>query len=253
MSKATLKPLGMKSYGHINHIPGSRLGLGDHHCDPGQARIATENPRDAHDLIIAQEKLDGSNVGIAKVDGTILPIIRAGYVATTSPYEQHQHFAHWVYANQARFALLLHEGERVCGEWLMQAHGTRYQLPGEPFVAFDLMRGSTRAPYDATWTRCTSVHLQLPPLLHHCYGVAFSLAQALQAIAQSSAGAIDPVEGIVWRVERHGVVDFLCKYVRPEKQDGQYLPEQTGQAPVWNWRCTVCTHGGGGDTHATAR
>ena len=61
-------------------------------------------------------------------------------------------------------------------------------------------------------------------------------------------GALDPVEGAVWRVERnelihHGrngerewVVDFLVKYVRPEKLDGIYLPEISGREPVWNWR-----------------
>ena len=37
--------------------------------------------------------------------------------------------------------------------------------------------------------------------------------------------ALDPVEGAVWRCERQGAVDFLGKYVRPDKIDGKYLPE----------------------------
>jgi hypothetical protein len=48
------------------------------------------------------------------------------------------------------------------------------------------------------------------------------------------------VEGAVWRVERRegsGTrVDFLAKYVRPDKVDGSLLPENTGRAAVWNWR-----------------
>jgi hypothetical protein len=44
------------------------------------------------------------------------------------------------------------------------------------------------------------------------------------------------VEGAVWRVERKGKVDFLGKYVRPEKVDGCYLPEISGEEAVWNWR-----------------
>lgn len=36
--------------------------------------------------------------------------------------------------------------------------------------------------------------------------------------------------------ERRRVVDFLAKYVRPEKIDGCYLPEITGREPHWNWR-----------------
>jgi len=47
-------------------------------------------------------------------------------------------------------------------------------------------------------------------------------------------GALDPVEGAVWRVERNGKVDFLAKYVRPNKQDGKYFESVTGGATVWN-------------------
>jgi hypothetical protein len=43
------------------------------------------------------------------------------------------------------------------------------------------------------------------------------------------------VEGAVGRVERRGVVDFLVKYVRPDKIDGVYLPEISGKQAVWNW------------------
>lgn len=49
-------------------------------------------------------------------------------------------------------------------------------------------------------------------------------------------GALDPVEGAVWRIERKGVVDFIVKYVRPDKADGFYLPEISGKEPVWNWK-----------------
>lgn len=48
-------------------------------------------------------------------------------------------------------------------------------------------------------------------------------------------GALDPVEGAVWRVERGGSVDFLAKYVRPDKVDGCYLPDIAGCEAVWHW------------------
>ncbi len=47
-------------------------------------------------------------------------------------------------------------------------------------------------------------------------------------------GALDPVEGVVWRVEHRGKVDFLAKFVRPDKVDGLYL--EKGAPIVWNWR-----------------
>ncbi len=107
------KPLGMKNYGHIAHLPGSRMGPGDHSCELGQARIATLKARDRHDQIIVQEKLDGTNVGVARLKGVLYPLVRAGYVADTSPFEQHWRFAQWVYANQDRFLAVLRDGERL--------------------------------------------------------------------------------------------------------------------------------------------
>ena len=74
MTDFASKPLGIKNYGHIPHLPGSRIGPGDHHCDAGQARIATQTWRDRHDSVIVLEKLDGSNVGVALVQGTICPL-----------------------------------------------------------------------------------------------------------------------------------------------------------------------------------
>lgn len=239
------KPLGGKSYGHIPHFPGSRMGPGDHKCSEGQLRIATEKARDRHDRIIVQEKLDGSNVGVAKLEGVVIPLTRAGYVADTSPYEQHWRFGEWVYANQKRFLNVLNEGERLCGEWLMQAHGTRYALPHEPFVVFDLMAGVKRATTDELRDRIARYEFVTPQIIHD--GQPFSVQAALDAIKTSGHGALDPVEGAVWRVERNAqinrsqsarewIVNYLAKYVRPDKVDGYYLPEQNGGEPIWNWR-----------------
>src|SRR5881227_2938055 len=83
------KPLGIKAYGSICHLPGSRLGPGDHKLNPGQAKILTKKARDKHDVVIVQEKLDGSNVAVARVNCMLTPIGRAGYRVISSKYEQH--------------------------------------------------------------------------------------------------------------------------------------------------------------------
>jgi hypothetical protein len=238
------KPLGSKSYGSIPHLPGSRQGPGDHSCHEGQKRIATEKPRDRHDQIIVQEKLDGSNVAVARLNGQIYALTRAGYVASTSPYEQHHRFQGWVFQNWSRFMAVLKDGERLCGEWLLQAHGTRYQLPHEPFVTFDLMIGPQRLVYDEFISRVAPGEFTTPHLLHR--GGPLSIEDALQQLnGYGFHGALDPVEGAVWRVERNELirpngserrwlVDFLVKYVRPDKVDGCYLPEVSGGEPVYN-------------------
>ncbi len=228
-----MKPLGHKSYGSIPHLSNSRLGVGDYHCEKGQEIIATRKARDKNDLIIVQEKLDGSNVGVAKVDGKILALNRAGYLAHTSPFEQHHYFSKWVAQQEDRFDVLLEEGERIAGEWLLQAHGTRYNLPHEPFVVFDIMTQHIRLPYQTFLDRILP-HDFIPPKLIH-KGQPVDTDWVLPQLEVSGHGALDTVEGAIWRVERNGKVDFLVKFVRPDKEDGIYLPEISGKDPIWNY------------------
>jgi hypothetical protein len=171
--------------------------------------------------------------------------LSAGYLASTSPYEQHHYFEQWVLNNRSRFISVLRDSERLCGEWLMQAHGTRYQLRHEPFVAFDLMTGATRLVFDEFFERIRPGEFTTPHLLHR--GLPLTIEQALALLdTHGFHGALDPAEGAVWRVERNELirpggserrwqVDFLVKYVRPDKVDGCYLPEISGQPPFYNW------------------
>lgn len=234
------KPLGIKAYGHIPHLPGSRMGPGDHMIEVGQARIAQYKVRDKNDRVIVQEKLDGSCVSVAKVNGELIPLSRAGYRAVTSKYEQHILFHDWAMAHWDRFNRLLQEGERVVGEWLAQAHGTRYDLEGvDPFVPFDLMRGSVRATWAEASERTARLGFSTPAVINDGVRPITAEEAMLTLRKYGFYGAKDPVEGAVWRVERRGAVDFLAKYVRPDKVDGLYLPE-TAEAvtaePIWNWR-----------------
>ena len=228
------KPLGIKNYGTIPHLPGSRTTPADKHCHEGQARIACEKRRDRHDEVFASEKVDGSNVGVALFDGQILSLTRAGYLAETSPYEQHWHWATWVKENESRFRCVLSEGERLIGEWIMQAHGTRYNLNHEPLVVFDLMKEHKRLRYDELCQRVKQGNFIMPHLLHRGYPISVDYALSILG-SNGFHGAIDEVEGLVWKVERRGEVDFLVKYVKPCKEDGIYLPERSGKDAIWNW------------------
>lgn len=228
-----MKPLGRKNYGSIPHLPGSRMGPGDHHCHEGQEEICCRKVRDRHDVVIVTEKLDGSNVGVARVGDEILALGRAGHLAETSKYEQHQLFAAWVRENEDRFRAAILPGYRIVGEWLAQAHGTRYELTHEPFVVFDVMQGEKRLPYQEI--EKLRDRFKLATVIHR--GGSFSVAAALVELGEhGSHGAVDPVEGAVWRVERRGEFDFMAKYVRPDKVDGLYLPEVSGGEAIWNWR-----------------
>lgn len=229
-----MKPLGRKNYGSIGHLPCSRMGPADHSCHPGQQTIVLEKARDKYDRIIVTEKLDGSNVGIANVDGVIHALGRSGYLAQTSKYEQHQLFAAWVREREERWKRVLLPGERLVGEWMAQAHGSRYILPHGPFVAFDLMQGERRLPYDTLFQLCTRRGIPMPKLVHD--GGPCSVERAMELLGWGDHGCLDEPEGAVWRVERKGEYDFMAKWVRPDKVDGKYLESVTLAPPVWNWR-----------------
>lgn len=229
------KPLGFKNYGSIGHLPCSRMGSGDHAVPQGMADIATRKTRDRHDRVWVTEKLDGSNTGVALIDGKIIALGRAGYLAQTSKYEQHQLFAHWVRENEKRFRDLLFEGDRVVGEWLAQAHGTRYELKHEPWVAFDVMTGQVRWPWEVASRRLAYAGFTTPYLLNDGMNP-MSVEDAIAKAERDNAHGADGIEGAVWRVERKGEFDFLAKYVKPSKVDGALLPEMSGLGEVWNWR-----------------
>ena len=233
------KPLGRKAYGSIGHLPDSRLGPGDHNVDEGMAVICTKKVRDEFDRVIIQEKLDGSCCAVARLNGLIMPLNRAGWPAVSAPWHHHRMFHNWVMENVDRFTWL-EEGERVVGEWLALAHSTRYKLWHEPFVPFDIMKSrkklDRRAVFSEFCERIAATRLITPfvismgpPMLP---SVALKFAQE-----RNHHGAIDPIEGVVYRVERLGRVDFLAKFVRDDKVDGKYFAETYGE-DVWNWKPT---------------
>lgn len=231
------KPLGRKAYGSIGHLPGSRMGEGDHHCHEGQGAICTEKVRDRFDNVIVQEKLDGSCCAVAKTGlREIVALGRSGYEAISSPFKQHRLFHSWVWKNFNRFDEMLIPGERIVGEWMIQAHGTKYKLPHEPFVAFDIMTEANRLPYLEFIERVLPYGFETPHLVS--YGLPMSIKEAMKRLKESYHGALGNVEGAVWRVERKNKVDFLAKYVRPDKIDGCYLPEKTEYTEeIWNEYC----------------
>lgn len=230
------KPLGGKAYGSIPHLPCSRMGPGDWSIHVGQAAILTEKARDRHDRIIVTEKTDGSCCSVARINSEVVALTRAGFPARSSPYEQHHHFAAWVEARRSRFAGMLSDGERCAGEWLLQAHATRYAIShaDDLFVMFDVIRGKTRLPHGDAARRIDAVGLRRAYVISD--GAPLSVSGALDLLGDHGRhGAIDVIEGAVWRCERKGGFDFMAKFVRPEKADGVLLPEISGRPAVWNF------------------
>lgn len=232
------KPLNGKAYGSIPHLIGSRLGPGDHHLTEGQTKILAEKSR-RNDVVYVHEKMDGTNVAVAKLeDHRIVALNRAGYLAESSPYLQHQIFSDWAHSHVARFDTLLSPGERICGEWLAQAHGIRYSLVTEPFVAFDIFSGKNRVDYATFKHRIKAVDIRCPVQFND-QGLPMNIPAVLQVI--KSGKATLPIcdalpEGAVWCVEGTSArYLFLAKYVRHDFVPGRYLDisDKSGKI-IWN-------------------
>ena len=242
------KPLAGKAYGSIPHLPGSKFGnRDDKGLDAKAAAVFTgDRPIGKMDMVVLLEKLDGTSVAIANIKGEIVPLIRSGFRAITSKYHQHHMFHDWVMQHFSRFADL-NPGERICGEWLAQAHGTRYYLAHrEPFAAFDFFVWNERQPWIVTQEYCLGHNLTHVPLLGKKIGSGVSISDALFLLGdEGKYDACDHSEGVVWRWERYGWYKnpernpiMMAKYVRPIKEVGKYLPteEHPDLEPVWNWR-----------------
>lgn len=214
-----------KNYGSIPHLSTSKLTQqADKKIHPGQEEILTKKARDWRDLIIVTEKIDGSNVGIIRKGGYLLPVSRSGYHVGTSPHTQHKLFERYVHANYHLFDFLP-EGWRIAGEWCILSHGTIYDLNGfDPFVAFDIFDESNkRLCYLDFAFICRKYGIMQVPLLH--IGQPVSIKNAIKLLGAGHYGRPEKPEGVVYRVERNGIVDFLAKWVRFDKEDGKYLGE----------------------------
>jgi ATP-dependent RNA circularization protein (DNA/RNA ligase family) len=221
-----MKPLGIKNYGSIPHLSTSKLGDGDHYISEGQERIILYQTRDIHDVVISTEKYDGSNIGIAKVNGKIFALTRSGYEAKTSPYKQHHYFSEWVYKYESVFKSILDDGERLVGEWMMYAHGLKYEISNpDPIVFFDwFLRNNKRMPYAEFYEIISNRWgLKTSRLLN--YGNPVSINDLIERLNEKTPEFKSELmpEGIVFRVERKGSVDFLAKWVRSDFIPGRYI------------------------------
>lgn len=228
-----MKPLGLKNYGSIPHLQNSKLGEGDHYISEGQERILTKTARDRHDNIFVFEKYDGSNVGVAKINNEIVALTRSGYEAKTSQYIQHHYFAEWVNENKSVFIDMLQNKERITGEWLMQAHGLIYKIDVEPIIFFDYFTANNeRVLQETLKEKATKYGLQLPRQLHYGGPITVEQLKPVLNVKTKEIESVDLPEGMVYRVERKGKVDFLAKWVRSDFPTGRYLNDENNL--IWN-------------------
>ena len=91
------------------------------------------------------------------------------------------------------------------------------------------MRDKQRAPLDELTARVATSGLTMPAVIHRGGPITIDAACTLLG-EHGKHGALDPPEGLVYRVERlrDARVTVVAKWVRSDKVDGAYLPENSG-------------------------
>lgn len=114
--------------------------------------------------VLVEEKLDGSQVGVASAGDGEVPIVRnknhilvKGYGRkNTNAKRQYAPLWNWVYEHADRFAALTEACGELCGvygEWLYAEHTLRYNLAPDDFIAYQIYQPSLGAFVDAYRTR----------------------------------------------------------------------------------------------------
>lgn len=227
-----IKILSYKTYNSIGHLSSSRLGESDSKIDQNTENLLVKQTAGGHQLVIVQEKIDGSNVCVVNQNGKLFALSRSGYNCETSNQEQHRMFHDYMMKHYDRFySLLPTHDSRVVGEWTALAHGTIYIDVEDPFVAFDLYQKIDNViqplPFKDFTTLVAIAGFKQPQILH--MGGACPIAKAMKKLDKYRPDS----EGLVYRLEENFKPKIIAKYVKHDKVDGKYLKD--GQQ-IWNWR-----------------
>lgn len=226
MNSSKPKKLITRNYGSIPHLSNSKLNQQtDKKIPLKQEKILTTKVRDRHDVIIATEKVDGCNAGIIKLNSKIYGVTRAGYDVRDSPFKHIRLFQEYIEAHKKRYIEMLKERERLCGEWMVKVHSLEYNLPHEPFIAFDLINSNNeRLIYDKLIDICSQYDVMTAGLIHRDSPI--TIKDAMKKLGNGFHGCMEQAEGVVYKCERNGKVVFLAKYVR-DKIDGLYMNNES--------------------------
>ena len=189
-----------KSFATVQHLLGSKMiDSEDKLLGSEQIKWLTQRRRVNADMVIVTEKLDGMNAGVLRRGDFLHPLIKKGYDCRANPLPWINAFANFVEENDSRFLSVLNDGERICGKWMVKTHTLSYKLPHEPFVAFDIIRGSERMPYLTFKERASIGNFVTAGLVH--MGEAILPEMALQLLSSGYHGVIGEPEGVVYRYE----------------------------------------------------
>lgn len=197
-------------YPRIPHLPGSSV------IDDDRALASTEIAAlCATSDVIAQEKLDGTNVGVMVDDeGRVVCLKRAGLIGQRREHAQYGFFRAWVLERSDLFRHLLGTRWIAYGELMWQRHSVRYTKLPDWVVFFDLLDRKTGrfASLSSTVDLLGSDFSLAPTVYTGQLKWPFVPAKEFASSLATSAFGDEPSEGVVLRFERRGHLVARAKY-----------------------------------------
>ncbi len=224
-------------YPRTPHLVGSKGTSDDKHLGAAASSAFIANPS-----LIAEEKLDGTNVGIHFTSSGELKLQCRGHEITEGMHPQYDLFKQWAYAKSTVFEELLQDRYILYGEWLYARHSVHYRALPHYFFEFDIFDKQTIKFLDLA-TRLqmlTGTGIQTVPVVHRG---ATTIEKLWKLIRESAFQAefenplthqVDHLmEGLYLRTEAAGVVTGRAKLVRPE------FVEKVKQSEHWQHQALV--------------
>jgi hypothetical protein len=224
-------------YPRTPHLFGSKGTDDDKHLGPKESAAFV-----ADASLIAEEKLDGTNVGIHFTAAGRLVMQCRGHEITTGMHPQYDLFKQWVMVKRPTLEAMLADRYILFGEWLYAKHSVHYRALPHYFFEFDIYDKQQGQFLDLE-TRLlvlegTGIHTV--PVVHR--GAA-THEELLARIGPSAFGSVfdnpltsqpdDRMEGLYLRTEAAGFVTGRAKLVRPE------FVEKVKQSEHWQHQAMV--------------
>jgi RNA ligase len=207
-------------YPRTPHLFGSRGTDDDKHLgDAESARFL------ADELLIVEEKLDGTNVGLHfRGDGSMVLQCR-GHLITEGMHPQYDLFKQWAAVKRPVLEGMLEDRLILFGEWLYARHSIPYRRLPHYFFEFDIYDKEAGAflGLERRLSLLEGTGLHTVPVIHRGPLGRDRLSSLIgpsrfdSVFENPLTGRTDGLmEGLYLRTEADGVVTGRAKFVRPE-------------------------------------
>lgn len=178
-----------------------------------------------HQSLIAEEKIDGTNVGIHfGTDGQLFLQCR-GHLITEGMHAQYDLFKQWALVKRNELESRLEDRYILFGEWVYARHSVYYTNLPHYFFEFDIYDKTRHAFLDLRQRleRLDGSGIETVPIVHRGPLQRQDLesligpSQFESQFEHAGGGRVDNLmEGLYFRIEADGLVAGRAKYVRPE-------------------------------------